>query len=92
MSVWKTIENAGNTTRNMGNMDESVSEPQDSISFGGVENNDAVSKMFQISDTRKNVNEVHVGNVKGKKSIFKFKKSKLKKVDKTERMKQIAAV
>lgn len=56
-----------------------------------MDNNDAISKMFQISDARK-PNEVHLGNVKGKKSIFKFKKSKLKKVDKNERMKQIAAV
>lgn len=79
MSVWKVKEDLINFDKD---------SHADSISFG---DNDAIAKMFQISDNRKQ-NDIHYGNVKGKKSVFKFKKSKLKKVDKNERMKQIESI
>jgi len=79
VSVWKVGEDLVNFDKD---------SHADSISFG---DNDAIAKMFQISDNRKQ-NDIHYGNVKGKKSVFKFKKSKLKKIDKNERMKQIASI
>lgn len=80
VSVWKVRDDHSEK--------EDTSTHADSVSFG---DNDAIAKMFQISDNRKQ-NDIHYGNVKGKKSVFKFKKSKLKKIDKNERMKQIASV